>query len=181
MPTPKLPRCDETCSSSRAMKRSSTILRCCARTSRDAFVHFVARSISGTSIAVQMALRSGSSRRSPIPSTTCSVSGSSSPRAPRHADLLLVTGVGAAGMLGPLLRTFDAMPAPKLIVAVGSEAASGGLLTETYATRGGVADEISVDVFVPGSPPSPFAILHGILLAIGLLPVNRGNVTRKST
>lgn len=89
---------------------------------------------------------------------------------PRHADLLLVTGAGAAGMLGPLQRSFEAMPTPKVVVAVGSETASGGLLSESYATRGGLADEIAVDVFVPGSPPSPFSILHGILLAIGLLP-----------
>jgi Ni,Fe-hydrogenase III small subunit/ferredoxin len=98
---------------------------------------------------------------------------------PRHADLLLVTGSGAAGMLAPLLRTFDAMPAPKLIVAVGSETASGGLLAGTYATRGGIGDEVAVDVFVPGSPPSPFAILHGILLAIGLLPIGPDDAARK--
>jgi Ni,Fe-hydrogenase III small subunit/ferredoxin len=97
---------------------------------------------------------------------------------PRHADLLLVTGAGAAGMLGPLLRTFDAMPAPKLIVAVGSEAASGGLLARSYATRGGICDDVAVDVFVPGSPPSPFAILHGILLAIGRLPIRDVDLKR---
>jgi Ni,Fe-hydrogenase III small subunit/ferredoxin len=97
---------------------------------------------------------------------------------PRHADLLLVTGSGAAGMLAPLRRTFDAMPEPKLIVAVGSDAASAGLLAGSYATRGGIADEAPVDVFVPGSPPSPFAILHGILLAIGLLPVRAAAATR---
>jgi Ni,Fe-hydrogenase III small subunit/ferredoxin len=97
---------------------------------------------------------------------------------PRHADVLLVTGSGAAGMLAPLRRTFDAMPAPKLIVAVGSDTASGGLLAGNYATRGGIADEAPVDVFVPGSPPSPFAILHGILLAIGLLPVRDIAATR---
>jgi Ni,Fe-hydrogenase III small subunit/ferredoxin len=90
---------------------------------------------------------------------------------PRHADVLLVTGAGAAGMLEPLQRTFDAMPAPRVIVAVGTDAASGGMFAETYATRGGLANQTAVDVFVPGSPPSPFSILHGILLAIGLLPV----------
>jgi Ni,Fe-hydrogenase III small subunit/ferredoxin len=89
---------------------------------------------------------------------------------PRHADLLLVTGAGAAGMLGALQRTYEAMPAPKVVVAVGTDAVSGGLFGRSYATRGGVADEIAVDVFVPGSPPSPFSIMHGILLAIGLLP-----------
>ncbi|HUY05711.1 MAG TPA: hypothetical protein VMU99_00420 [Acidimicrobiales bacterium] len=97
---------------------------------------------------------------------------------PRHADLLLVTGAGATGMLGALHRTFDAMPTPKLIIAIGSETASGGLLARSYATRGGIADDISVDVFVPGSPPSPFAILHGILLAIGLMPVRGSDATQ---
>jgi Ni,Fe-hydrogenase III small subunit/ferredoxin len=92
---------------------------------------------------------------------------------PRHADLLLVTGAGAAGMLAPLQTTFESVPHPKVIVAVGSDAASGGMLAGTYATRDGLADEIPVDVFVPGSPPSPFSILHGILLAIGLLPAGQ--------
>jgi len=91
---------------------------------------------------------------------------------PRHADLLLVTGAGAAGMLGPLRETYEAMPAPKVVVAVGSDAASGGLFAGTYATRGGIGDEIAADVFIPGSPPSPFSIMHGILLAIGLLPID---------
>lgn len=89
---------------------------------------------------------------------------------PRHADLLLVTGAGAAGMLGPLRRTLEAMADPKIVIAVGTDAASGGLLAGTYATRGGLSGEIAVDVFVPGSPPSPFSILHGILLGIGRLP-----------
>lgn len=93
---------------------------------------------------------------------------------PRHADLALVTGAGAAGMIEPLLTTLDSIPEPKVIVAVGSDAASGGLWSSSYATRGGVGEEIPVDVFVPGSPPSPFSILHGILLAIGLLPARRG-------
>lgn len=89
---------------------------------------------------------------------------------PRHADLLLVSGAGAAGMLAPLRRTYEAMPEPRIVVAVGTDAASGGLFDGTYATRGGIAGELHVDVFVPGSPPSPFSILHGILLAIGRVP-----------
>jgi Ni,Fe-hydrogenase III small subunit/ferredoxin len=89
---------------------------------------------------------------------------------PRHADLLLVTGAGAAGMAGPLRRTWDAMPDPKVVMAAGTDAVSGGLVHPTYATRGGVGDMVPVDVWVPGSPPSPFSLLHGILLAIGLLP-----------
>jgi Ni,Fe-hydrogenase III small subunit/ferredoxin len=96
---------------------------------------------------------------------------------PRHADLLLVTGAGSVGMLGPLQRTFAAMADPKIVVAVGTDAVSGGLLDGTYATSGGLAGEIAVDVFVPGSPPSPFSILHGILLGIGLLPDSGGRAS----
>ncbi|MGI0151733.1 MAG: ferredoxin, partial [Thermoplasmata archaeon] len=89
---------------------------------------------------------------------------------PRHADLLLVTGAGTAGMVAPLRRTWEAMPDPKVVVAAGTDAVSGGLVHPTYATRGGIADVVPVDVWVPGSPPSPFSLLHGLLLAIGLLP-----------
>ncbi|MGH9017796.1 MAG: ferredoxin [Acidimicrobiales bacterium] len=89
---------------------------------------------------------------------------------PRHADLLLATGIGAAGMVGPLQETYDVMPEPKVVVAAGVDAISGGLLAGSYAAKGGLADVLPVDVFVPGSPPTPFGLLHGILLAIGLLP-----------
>ena len=88
---------------------------------------------------------------------------------PRHADLLLVTGAGTAGMVEPLRRTYDAMPDPKVVLAAGADAVSGGLVHPTYATRGGIAGILPVDVWVPGSPPSPFSILHGILLAMGRL------------
>ncbi|MBO0692885.1 MAG: ferredoxin [Acidimicrobiaceae bacterium] len=89
---------------------------------------------------------------------------------PRHADLLLVTGAGTAGMSGPLRTTWEGMPDPKIVIAAGTDAASGGLVHPTYATRGGVGAIVAVDVWVPGSPPSPFALLHGILLGLGLLP-----------
>jgi Ni,Fe-hydrogenase III small subunit/ferredoxin len=92
---------------------------------------------------------------------------------PRHADLLLVTGAGSAGMAGPLLTTYEAMPDPRVVVAVGTDAISGGTVSPSYATRGGVGGIVPVDVWVPGSPPSPFSILHGILLAVGLLPGSR--------
>jgi Ni,Fe-hydrogenase III small subunit/ferredoxin len=88
---------------------------------------------------------------------------------PRHADVLLVTGVGAAGMIGPLQHTFDVMPSPKVVIAAGTDAISGGLLRASYASRSGVASSVPVDVFVPGSPPSPFGLLYGILLAVNLL------------
>jgi len=91
---------------------------------------------------------------------------------PRHADLLLVTGTGTSGMEGPLRTTYEAMPGPKVVLAAGTDAISGGLIHPSYVTRAGISSIVPVDVFVPGSPPSPFSLLHGILLAIGLLPAS---------
>jgi Ni,Fe-hydrogenase III small subunit/ferredoxin len=93
---------------------------------------------------------------------------------PRHADILLVTGVGAAGMQEPLRRTLDAMPRPIVVVAVGADACSGGMHAGSYAQAEGVGALADVDVWVPGSPPSPFAILHGLLLALGRVEPERG-------
>lgn len=92
---------------------------------------------------------------------------------PRHADILMVTGAGARGMIAPLRRTQAAMPNPVVVIAVGTDAISGGLVAPTYAITAGLLDQIDVDVCVPGSPPTPFAILHGILLALGRLPTGR--------
>ena len=92
---------------------------------------------------------------------------------PRHADLLLVTGAGTAGMAGPLRRTWQAMPSPKIVIAAGTDAVSGGLIPESYSTRGGIATLLPVDVWVPGSPPSPFSLLNGILIGVGLLKAKR--------
>jgi Ni,Fe-hydrogenase III small subunit/ferredoxin len=89
---------------------------------------------------------------------------------PRHADVLLVTGAGARGMTGPLRETYEAMPHPKIIIAVGTDAVGGGLVSPSYATTAGVGDTVPVDVWLPGSPPSPFSILHALLLALGRLP-----------
>lgn len=90
---------------------------------------------------------------------------------PRHADILLVTGAGTHGMVAPLVRTLEAMPHPLVVIAAGTDAVSGGLISPSYATSGGVSDLLPVDVWVPGSPPSPFNLLHAILLATGRLPV----------
>lgn len=86
---------------------------------------------------------------------------------PRHADILLVTGAGTHGMAAPLARTLDGMPRPLAVVAAGTDAISGGLVSPSYATEGGVSHLLPVDVWVPGSPPSPFSLLHGLLLALG--------------
>ncbi|MBK7251318.1 MAG: NADH-quinone oxidoreductase subunit NuoB [Gammaproteobacteria bacterium] len=85
---------------------------------------------------------------------------------PRHADLLLVTGPVARNMDVALRRTWDAMPDPKLVLATGDCAATGGIFGETYATRGRLASVIPVDIVVPGCPPAPERILAGILAAI---------------
>ena len=85
---------------------------------------------------------------------------------PRHADLLLVTGPVSRHMELALMRTYDATPAPKLVVAVGDCGCDGGIFGTSYATRGGVGNVLAVDVAVPGCPPAPIEILRGILTAV---------------
>ena len=85
---------------------------------------------------------------------------------PRHADLLLVTGPVSRHMEIALKRTWDATPEPKLVVAIGDCACDGGIFGESYATCGKVSNVIPVDVVVSGCPPTPSAILQGILTAI---------------
>jgi Ni,Fe-hydrogenase III small subunit/formate hydrogenlyase subunit 6/NADH:ubiquinone oxidoreductase subunit I len=88
---------------------------------------------------------------------------------PRHADMLLVTGPVTRNMELALLKTFRATPDPKVVVAVGACGISGGIFGESYASLGGVDNVVPVDVYIPGCPPRPQALLHGILLAIGRL------------
>lgn len=88
---------------------------------------------------------------------------------PRHADMLLVTGPVSRNMEEALRRTYDAVPEPKLVVAIGECACTGGLFGESYASRGRVSNVIAVDVAVPGCPPSPDAIVQGILTAVSRL------------
>ena len=85
---------------------------------------------------------------------------------PRHADLLLVTGPVSRHMEVALKRTWEATPDPKLVVAVGDCGCDGGIFGESYASCGKVANVIPVDVVVGGCPPTPIAILQGILTAI---------------
>lgn len=84
---------------------------------------------------------------------------------PRHADLLLVTGVMTANLEEAARRTYEAMPEPRLVVAIGACAISGGVFAGSPQTRNGVAGAFPVDVFVPGCPPRPEALIEGILLA----------------
>jgi Ni,Fe-hydrogenase III small subunit len=88
---------------------------------------------------------------------------------PRHADMLLVTGPVTRNMELALLKTFRATPEPKVVVAVGACGISGGIFGENYASLGGVDNVLPVDVYIPGCPPRPQALLHGILLAVGRL------------
>jgi len=85
---------------------------------------------------------------------------------PRHADLLLVTGPVSRHMEEALRRTYEAMPEPKLVVAIGDCGCTGGIFGESYASCGRVANVVPVDVAVPGCPPTPAAIMQGILTAV---------------
>jgi Ni,Fe-hydrogenase III small subunit len=93
---------------------------------------------------------------------------------PRHADMLLVTGPVSKHMEAALRIVYDAMPDPKLVVAVGDCGRDGGIWSGSYATCGGVASVIPVDVVVPGCPPPPVALLQGILTAISSQSRPRG-------
>lgn len=88
---------------------------------------------------------------------------------PRHADMLLVTGPVTRNLEPALLKTYEATPDPKLVVAVGACAIGGGIFGKSYASFGGVDSVIPVDAYIPGCPPRPEALLHGILVALGKL------------
>jgi Ni,Fe-hydrogenase III small subunit len=88
--------------------------------------------------------------------------------APRHADLLLVTGPVVRAMETALSKTYAAMPEPKVVVAVGA-CPLGGVYSEDEFVRGSLVAVLHVDVFIPGCPPSPLALLQGLLVAVGRL------------
>jgi Ni,Fe-hydrogenase III small subunit len=85
---------------------------------------------------------------------------------PRHADMLLVTGPVSRHMEAALKRTYEAVPEPKLVVAVGDCGCNGGVFGEGYASCGRISNVIPVDVAVPGCPPTPTMLMQGILTAI---------------
>jgi len=82
---------------------------------------------------------------------------------PRHADVLLVTGPVTANMREALERTWQATPDPKWVVAVGDCARNGGVFAGSAAVVGGVSNVVPVDLHIPGCPPSPTALLGGLL------------------
>jgi len=88
---------------------------------------------------------------------------------PRHADMLLVTGPVTRNMELALLKTANATPGPKLVVAMGSCACNGGIFGETYASGGGVDRFMPVDVYIPGCPPRPQAVIFGLMVAVDKL------------
>ena len=86
---------------------------------------------------------------------------------PRHADVLLVTGPVTLNMREALERTYAATPAPKWVVASGACAADGGVFAGSYAIAGGASSVVPVDLVIPGCPPSPAALLKGLLALMG--------------
>lgn len=96
---------------------------------------------------------------------------------PRHADLLFVTGPVTRNLEMALRRTYQAMPAPGIVVAAGAEACGGGVWQGSYAHAGGVDRVLPVDVYIPGDPPRPQAIIYGLLLALDRVEQKRFGVT----
>lgn len=95
---------------------------------------------------------------------------------PRHADVLMVTGPVTHNMAEPLRRTFDAMPEPKWVIAVGDCAKDGGCFAGSYAVAGGVESVVPVDLHISGCPPDPTSLLKGLLAL--LEKTNVGAVSR---
>ncbi len=82
---------------------------------------------------------------------------------PRHADVLMVTGAVTHNMEIAARKTYDAMPSPKFVIAVGDDACDGGIFAGTYAVLGGADKILPVDMKIPGNPPTPSQILEGLL------------------
>ncbi|MGH9106634.1 MAG: NADH-quinone oxidoreductase subunit B family protein [Acidimicrobiales bacterium] len=96
--------------------------------------------------------------------------------APRHADLLMVTGPAVRAMDTALAKTYAAMPEPKVVLAVGA-CPLGGIYAEDELVHGRLERVLPVDVFVPGCPPSPLALLQGLLVAVGRLAEKVGGLS----
>jgi len=94
---------------------------------------------------------------------------------PRHADVLLVTGPVTKNMREALLRTYNATPDPKWVVAVGGCAVNGGIFAGSYAVVGGVKDAIPVDLHIRGCPPSPTELLKGLIALLDIASGKTGN------
>jgi len=88
---------------------------------------------------------------------------------PRHADVLICCGPVTRQIVPALKRLYEAVPDPKLVVAVGSCACGGGIWYDSYNIVGGVDTVLPVDYYIQGCPPRPEAILHGVAVALGLV------------
>lgn len=89
---------------------------------------------------------------------------------PRHADVLLVSGPVTRQVEPALRRLYEAVPSPKLVIAIGSCASGGGIWFDSYNVVGGVDKILPVNFYVPGCPPRPEAILYGVAVALGIAP-----------
>jgi Ni,Fe-hydrogenase III small subunit len=96
---------------------------------------------------------------------------------PRHADVLLVSGPVTRQAAEATRKLYDAVPNPKLVIAIGSCACGGGIWFDTYNVLGGTESIMPVNFFIPGCPPRPEAILYGVAVALGLAPKTAEMVT----
>jgi Ni,Fe-hydrogenase III small subunit len=92
---------------------------------------------------------------------------------PRHADGIIVTGPVSKNMLLGLQKTWDAVPEPKIAIAIGACAISGGPFEGSEAVMGGLDSVIPVDLYIPGCPPHPLTILDGLLRLMGKIEEKR--------
>ena len=86
---------------------------------------------------------------------------------PRHADCLLITGPPTRNLETALIKAYHSTPEPRMVIALGACACSGGIFSDCYATKNGIDNVVPVDVYIPGCPPRPQAIIYGFLLALG--------------
>ncbi|HEY9072437.1 MAG TPA: NADH-quinone oxidoreductase subunit B family protein, partial [Candidatus Ozemobacteraceae bacterium] len=91
---------------------------------------------------------------------------------PKHADILVVTGSVNHRNARVLKNVYDQMPGPKMVVAMGACSATGGIFADCYNVLGGVEKVIPVDVWIPGCPPKPEAIIDGMVKAVGIWKSN---------
>jgi len=88
---------------------------------------------------------------------------------PRHADVIAITGAVTLAMAEAVKKTYDAMPQPGMVIAIGDDACNGGILKNSYAVLGGADEVLPVDVKIPGNPPTPEEIMRGLVALMSLI------------